>query len=341
MANDVLVLADHLNGELSDATFELLGKAKALAGALGGRTVAVLLGHPGLASELGAADAVVTVEHPALDDYTPEAWEAALSEVVRQTEPRLVMIANTTIGMDLGAGLSAAWEAPLIAYAVGLEAEGSELVATAQVYGGKLLAEVAAEGDKAVCTVIAGSFPADAGRGAGSPSAESVAPPAALDSLRTSFLALTEPEGGDVDITAAELLVSVGRGIGNADNLAELADLADAMGAPLSASRPVTDAGWLPKTRQVGKSGLKVKPKVYLTFGISGAPEHLEGMRDAELIIACNTDAQALLQSDAPHKIRIGDKITRGLGAGGDAAIGQRSAEEDSEKISQALVDSD
>ena len=88
--------------------------------------------------------------------------------------------------------------------------------------------------------------------------------------------------------------MSVGRGIGSQDNLDDVQELADALGAPLSASRPVTDAGWLPKTRQVGKSGLKVKPKVYLTFGISGAPEHLEGMRDAELIIACNTDPNSL-----------------------------------------------
>jgi electron transfer flavoprotein alpha subunit len=293
MANDVLVVADHLKGELSDATFELLGKAKELAPALGGQTVAVLLGHPELASQLGAADAVVTVEHSALDDYTPEAWETALVEVVRQRDPRLVLIANTTIGMDLGAGLSAAWEAPLVAYAIGLSAEGGELTATAQVYGGKLLAEVGVEGERAVCTVIAGSFPAAAGQGDGSPAVESLAPPAGLDSARTTFLGLTEPEGGDVDITAAEALVSVGRGIGSQDNLELVQELADAIGAPLSASRPITDLGWLPKTRQVGKSGLKVKPKVYLTFGISGAPEHLEGMRDAELIIACNTDAQA------------------------------------------------
>jgi electron transfer flavoprotein alpha subunit len=294
MANDVLVLADHLKGELSDATFELLGKGKELAPALGGQTVAVLLGHPELAAELGAADAVVAIEHPALDDYTPEAWEAALVEVVRQRDPRLVLIANTTLGMDLGAGLSAAWEAPLVAYAVGLTAEGGEIVATAQVYGGKLLAEVSPQGEHAVCTVIAGSFPAAAGRADGAgPAVESVSPPAVLDSLRTTFLALTEPEGGDVDITAAEALVSVGRGIGSQDNLELVQELADAMGAPLSASRPITDLGWLPKTRQVGKSGLTVKPKVYLTFGISGAPEHLEGMRDAELVIACNTDAQA------------------------------------------------
>jgi len=291
MANDILVLADHLRGQLSDTTAELVGKAKELAGATGGQAVVALLGAPGLAGQIAGADAVLTMDHPALADYTPEAWERALLHIVNERQPRLVLIGNSTIGMDLGAGLSAGWNAPLVAYTVGLVADGDDIVATAQVYGGKLLAEVALSGERGICTVVAGSFPAAAG--GGSPAAEAVAPPAGLDDLRTSFLTLVEPEGGDVDITAAEILVSVGRGIGSQDNLDDVQELADALGAPLSASRPVTDAGWLPKTRQVGKSGLKVKPKVYLTFGISGAPEHLEGMRDAELIIACNTDANA------------------------------------------------
>ncbi len=292
MANDILVLADHLRGQLSDTTLELVGKAKELAGATGGQTVVALLGAPDLAGQITGADTVLTVDHPTLADYTPEAWEKTLLHIVNERQPRLVLIANPTIGMDLGAGLSAAWGAPLVAYAVRIEAEGSDIVATAQVYGGKLLAEVAITGEKGVCTVVAGSFPA-AGAGAGSPTVESLAPPAGLDDLKTAFLSLCEPEGTDVDITAAEALVSVGRGIGSQDNMELVQELADAIGAPLSASRPVTDLGWLPKTRQVGKSGLKVKPKVYLTFGISGAPEHLEGMRDAELIIACNTDEAA------------------------------------------------
>ncbi len=291
MANDILVLADHLRGQLSDATLELVGKAKELAGATGGQAVVALLGAPDLAGQITGADVVLTVDHPALADYTPEAWERTLLHIVNERQPRLVMIANTTIGMDLGAGLSAAWGAPLVAYAVRLEADGGDIVATAQVYGGKLLAEVALSGDRGICTVVAGSFPAAAG--GGSPAVESLAPPAGLDDRKTSFLTMVEPEAGDVDITGADLLVSVGRGIGSQDNLEEVQELADALGAPLSASRPITDAGWLPKTRQVGKSGLKVKPKVYLTFGISGAPEHLEGMRDAELIIACNTDEAA------------------------------------------------
>lgn len=293
MSNDILIVAEHSGGALSDATFELLGKGKELAGAWGGQCTVALLGDPGLAGALGAADLVLTVEHPALAAYTPEAYEHALAQLLEERQPRLVLVPNTTLGMDVGAGLSARWQAPLVAYVVALASEDDTLVATSQVYGGKLLAEAVLEGDRAVCTVVAGSFPAAAGRGGGGAAIEAVSPPASLDSLAIAFVEVREPEAGDVDIGAADLLVSVGRGIGNGDDIELVQELADALGAALSASRPVTDKGWLPKTRQVGKSGLKVKPKLYLAFGISGAPEHLEGMRDAELIIACNTDPHA------------------------------------------------
>lgn len=291
MANDILVLAEHTGGTLSDTTFELLGKAKELAAATGGRAVVALLGDDSLAAQLGAADAVVTITDEALGSYTAEGWERALKAAVDHVSPRLVLIANTTVGLDLAGALSATWDAPLVAYAVDLVVDGETPVATASIYGGKLLAEAELAGDKGVVAVIAGSFPADAGRGEGTPATETVAAPSG--ELRTNFLALITPEAGDVDITAADMLVSVGRGIGSQDNLELVQELADALGVPVSASRPITDQGWLPKTRQVGKSGLKVKPKAYLTFGISGAPEHLEGMRDAELIIACNTDEAA------------------------------------------------
>src|ERR1043166_1856550 len=178
MANDILVLADHLRGQLSDTTAELVGKAKELAGATGGQAVVALLGAPDLAGQITGADTVLTVDHPALADYTPEAWEKTLLHLVDERQPRLVLIANTTIGMALGAGLSAAWSAPLVAYAVRLEAEGSDIVATAQVYGGKLLAEGALEGDKGICPAVGGPFPAAAGDG--SPTVEAVAPPAGL-----------------------------------------------------------------------------------------------------------------------------------------------------------------
>ena len=111
--------------------------------------------------------------------------------------------------------------------------------------------------------------------------------------MNTRFLQLIEPEAGDVDITQADIIVSVGRGIGSEDNIEVAEELAQALGGVVAASRPIIDAGWLPRTRQVGKSGLTVKPKLYLALGISGAPEHVEGMKDSELIIAVNTDPQA------------------------------------------------
>ncbi|MCJ7437888.1 MAG: electron transfer flavoprotein subunit alpha/FixB family protein [Acidimicrobiia bacterium] len=294
MGNDVLILAEHQAGSISDITFELLGKAKEVAGASGGRAIVALFGNAGLAGELGAADVVFTMDDGALASYTAEAYEKALAHVVEQHQPRLVLLGTTTAGLDVAASLSEIWGAPLVSYVVGLESEGDTLVATAQIYGGKLMAEVALEGDRAIAAVTAGSFPGEAGRGTGSPAVEAVEPPAELGAgLRTTFIEMILPEAGDVDITAADMLVAVGRGIGSEGDVELVQELADAMGAPLAASRPITDLGWLPKSRQVGKSGVKVKPRAYLMFGVSGAPEHLEGMRDAELIIACNTDAQA------------------------------------------------
>lgn len=293
MSGNVLVLAEHDGEQISESTYELLGAARGLASALGGKAEVALLGPRELAGQLGGADVVVSVEHPALVRYLPQASEQALLAVLDQRSPRLVLMSSATPGLDLGAAVSVRWQAPLAAYVTALDAADGTIVATAQILGGKILAEVELPGERAVATVTGGAFPAAAGHGDGTPEVVEVAAPAGLDDLAMTLAAVSEPQGGDVDITAADLLVSVGRGIESRDNVELVAELSDALGAPLSASRPVVDAGWLPKTRQVGKSGLKVKPKAYLAFGISGAPEHLEGMRDAELIIACNTDANA------------------------------------------------
>lgn len=292
MSNDVLVVADRTGDTLADGTFELLGKAREVAGHLGGKTHVALLGAGQLASRLGAADVVHVVEHPALEGYLPEAYELAVSQLLDDLQPRLLLIATSTPGMDLGAALSVSWEAPIAAYVVALEAEGDALVATSQIYAGKLMAEVRLTAPRAICTVIGGSFPAEAGLAEGNPEVRPVQV-RGLDALRSAYVATRLPEATGVDITAAELLVSVGRGIGSQDNLELVQELATALGAPLSASRPIIDQGWLPKPHQVGKSGQKVKPRAYLAFGISGAPEHLEGMRNSDLIIACNTDPSA------------------------------------------------
>lgn len=295
MSNDVFILAEYLNGKLADITYEMAGKARQLAAAFGGKAVVVLLGSgaKGLAESIGA-DSVLYVDDAALAEFNPEAYGRVLAALITERGPRVVMMGNTSVGMDLGAGLSVTTGLPLIAYVNGLAADGGTLVATSQIYGGKIQAEAAPDGEACIVSCLAGAFPADAGRaGAGSAPVEKIASPVPLGDLKVKFVKLIQPAGGDVDITQQPILVSIGRGISGQENIELAQELAEALGCAVSASRPVTDAGWLPKTRQVGKSGLTVKPKVYLAFGISGAPEHLEGMRGAETIIAVNTDAKA------------------------------------------------
>ncbi len=295
MSNDIFVVAEHLKGNLDDVTFELLGKGRELADALGGSLVGVLMGNDvkDLANQMGKADKVICSENENLADFNPEAFGKTLTEIVKSRSPKVVLVPNTSMGMDLAAGLSVDLDLPFVAYASDLSVAGANLTVTSQLYGGKMNVESTFEGDRYIVSVIAGSFSADAGKSDGSPQVEDVAAPDSVGDNRVRFKQLIEPEAGDVDITQQDILVSVGRGIRNEDNIPIVQELADALGGALSSSRPIVDNKWLPKTRQVGKSGVKVKPKLYFTVGISGAPEHIEGMKDAELIIAINTDANA------------------------------------------------
>jgi electron transfer flavoprotein alpha subunit len=290
MGNDIFVITEHLDGKFSDASFEMVGKAKELASAFGGQAVAVVVGS-GMSANVFASDSTIHVDDAALSQFNPEAYGKVIEALVKEKSPRLVLFGWTATGMDLAAWLSARIGKPCVAYVRDLRVENNALIANSQVYGGKMIAEVVPEGDMAIVAVLAGSFPVEAGQG--STVATQVASPVSLDGLKTKFVEAIKPEGGDIDITAQTKLVSIGRGIGSKDNVELAEELAQKLGATVSSSRPVVDAGWLPRTRQVGKSGLKVKPKLYLMLGISGAPEHLEGMKNAELIIAINTDKKA------------------------------------------------
>lgn len=293
MSHDVFVLVEHRDGAILDGTFELLGRARQLATAAGGETVALLLGSgvEALAGQLGAADRVILIDDLALAEFTPSAYQDALAPIVRDRSPLLFLASNTGVGMDVTAGLSMATGLALAAYAFNVDLDGGVPVVTCQLYAGKTNVRVRFRDGRGIVTVVAGAFPALDGQVAGSPAVERIAAQG-LD-RRTRFRQLHRPTAGDVDITRQAVLVSVGRGIGDAENIAMAEDLAAALGGAVAASRPVADAGWLPRTRQVGKSGLRVKPKLYLALGISGAPEHLEGMRDAELIVAINSDPHA------------------------------------------------
>ncbi len=290
MSNDILVITEHMDGKFSDVSFEMVGKAKELASALGGQAVAVVVGG-GVSSNVFASDSTIHIDDAALSNFNPEAYGKVIEALVKEKSPKVVMFGWTVTGMDIAAWLSARTGAPLAAYAKDVRMEGGALMVSSQAYGGKLMAEVAPEGDMAIVACLAGSFPVEAGQG--STAATTMASPVDAGSLKMKFVEAIKPAGGDVDITAQAKLVSIGRGIGGKENVELAEELAKALGATVSASRPVVDAGWLPRTRQVGKSGLKVKPKLYFMLGISGAPEHLEGMKSAELIIAINTDKKA------------------------------------------------
>jgi electron transfer flavoprotein alpha subunit len=303
---DVLVYIEHLNGKIADVSFELLGKGRELADALGGKLGAVLIGSQcsPLAEQLGKADRVLCVADMRLANYNPTAFKHALASVVKEQQPRLTLIGNTSMGMDLAAGVSAETAIPLVAYAKDVRVEDGKIVATAMVYGGKLFAEAEPAGEQVIVSALAGSFDAEKGKGEGPAQVEELKAPLSINGgAGVRFKQLIEPEAADVDITKQELLVSVGRGIQSADNLELVEELANALGGALSSSRPIVDNGWLPKSRQVGKSGVTVKPKLYFAVGISGAPEHLEGMKDAATIIAINTDPNAPIFEVADYGI--------------------------------------
>ncbi len=300
---DVLVVAEHLEGALADITFEMLGQARRLCGQTGGGAAVLLVGGGGqMAGQLGEADKVYTVEADAA--FNPETHLAALRAAVEAVSPQVVMVGATAMGMDLGGALSAHLDYPLAAYCTALAADGGQITATSQIYGGKMNVTSELGPGPCVVAVIPGSFPAEAGRKEGEPAVESLAAPAGEGRIR--FKQMIMPEAGDVDITAHEVLVVVGRGIGKKEEIQVAEELAEALHAVVAASRPVIDAGWLPKSRQVGKSGLKVKPKVYLALGISGAPEHIEGMKESATIIAVNTDKNAPI-FDVAHYGLVGD----------------------------------
>jgi len=290
MSQDIFVLIEHLRGGVADISYVMLAAARTLAQASGGQVVAVLLGKDAqkLAGNL-AADKVLYADHPALAEFTSEAYQLTLAKLIAEQSPRAVLFGHTTIGADVAGGLSAKLSLPLVSSCVNFTSDAKFI---SQVCGGKIMAEGELPSPAALVTMIPGRYKSEQGQSAQAPALESFAPPA-LDNLRVTLKQYVEPEAGDVDIAKESLLIAVGRGIQNKDNI-ELADeLAAAMGAAVCASRPVVDQGWLPTSRLVGKSGKRVKPRVYLALGISGAPEHVEGMGESDVIVAVNTDPNA------------------------------------------------
>lgn len=295
MSQDVLVVAEHFQGRLNEITFELLGKGRELARGLGGKLAVALLGSEmeDLANQLGAADLLYLAERAELREFTSDGYGAVLEIVLKEATPRLVLLGSTSVGLDLLSLLSARGSLPCLDNCIRLEVRDGRVFATSQIYGGKIFADVVLPDGTALVAVVPGMFAREAGQVTGKPEIRALDLPAGPAEPRITFRKLIAPPPGDLDITKVPILVAVGRGIQNAENLPEAEGLAEALGGAVCGSRPVIDQGWLPKTRQVGKSGMTVKPKLYFALGVSGAPEHVEGMRGAELIVAINSDPKA------------------------------------------------
>jgi electron transfer flavoprotein alpha subunit len=303
MAGNIWVLAETWRGQISEITYELLALGREVADQSGALLETVLLGQnaKALAASLGAADNVLYADNAALAEPTPEAWARALAQLVQERQPQAVLVPWTNLSMDAGGLAAAQLQAPFVSGCKDLKTDAGTLVAQCVIYGGKLEAAVAATTAPALFGVLPGSRPADKGRATKTPTVTDVS--VSLAEPKVRFKRYVEPEAGDVDITQQTVLVAVGRGIQTRDNLALAEELATALGGTVCGSRPVIDQGWLPLSRQVGKSGMQVKPKLYMMLGISGAPEHVEGMKNAELIIAVNTDSAAPIFNVAQYGV--------------------------------------
>ncbi len=290
MNQDIYVVIEHLRGKVTEISFVMLAGARELAKGSGGNVAAVLLGHnaQGLAGNL-AADKVLYFDHSALAEFTSDAFQKVLTELISKDQPRVVLFGSTSIGTDMASTLSIKLGLPLVSSCRSFSADGKFV---SQICGGKIMAEGDLPGPTALVTMVPGGYKAEQGQSAQSPAITQVEVPA-LESLRVTLANYIEPEAGDVDIAKEPILVSVGRGIQNKDNIVLAEELAQALGGAVSGSRPVIDQGWLATSRLVGKSGKSVKPKVYLALGISGAPEHVEGITNSDTIIAINTDPAA------------------------------------------------
>ncbi len=302
MAGNVWVMAEQWRGELSEITYELLALGRELADSLGVRLEAVLLGHEarGLAETLGAADGILYADDPAFAEPTAAARSQTLASLAEERQPHCLLLPLTNVAADLVGILPARLGAPFVNYCRDVRVADGKLEAHCLLYGGKIDAAVGASTEPVLLGILPGVRPADQGRKGGAPSVEDVAA-SVPDAPRVRFTRYLEPEVGDVDITQQDVLVAVGRGIATEDNVALAEEIATALGGAVCGSRPVIDQGWLPLSRQVGKSGATVKPKLYLAAGISGAPEHVEGMKDSDVIIAINTDPDAPIFSVAHY----------------------------------------
>jgi len=303
----VLIIAEQRRGELRPISLELIGAAQSLRGSSGEVAVAVIGSAPERLTDalaLQGVDEIVTVKVAAAE-FDPDTFETAVGALINERHPDVVMVAHSVDSFGYAAALAAKLKLGFATDVFKVERIDGELVATRGGYGQKVNVEVDFAGRTTVLLAVRGNvYKAPEQRA--SPRLSAFAAPAA--SSRTTpreFIELSS--GDDVDMTAAEFILTIGRGIGEEAKVAQFRELADAVGATLGCSRPIADAGWLPKSRQIGQSGKTASAcKLYIAMGVSGAIQHLAGMKHVATIVAVNSDAEASIFGVAKYGI-VGD----------------------------------
>jgi electron transfer flavoprotein alpha subunit len=312
MQRDVIVLVEHRSNEVESITYQMLGAGRKLAHGLGGQLLALVIGHePGRITESlrdKGMDKILIVDEPALSQAGPEAQAHVIAEVARQTAPRLLLVGYSLVGMELAPAIAAKLGAPAMTNCIDVELREESLLVTRPLFDGTRHAQILL--DKTVPAVVA----LQKGMTPPLQLAVKTAPVERFQvdlsniSFRSRLLEVIEEPPSAIDISKAELVVSVGRGIGEKEKIPMIQALADALGGVMGCSRPIVDVGWLPRDRQVGSSGKNVAPKVYIACGISGASQHLSGMSESRRIIAINKDANAPIFQVAHYGV-VGDLL--------------------------------
>ena len=303
--NEILVVAEYRKQTLADATLQAISKGRQLADQAGVELVAVVIGK-NLVEYTGTlvkwADRVLAVSSQDLDNSLAEPYQRMLPFLSRERKPGIVMMGHSSFGMDLAPSLAVELEAPLATDCIDIKMNGDSILATRSIYNGKVHATYSlASRDTVIITTRIGEFAVEESNRQGH--IEKIDFSFEEEFKYKKFEGYLEPAASGVDIAQASVLVSVGRGIREKENIEMAEKLAKVLGGVVSCSRPVVDCGWLPPECQVGLSGKTVSPKLYLALGISGAFQHLVGMKGSKLTVAINKDARAPIFNIADYGI--------------------------------------
>ena len=309
MSNGILVFIENKGGTANRSSFEAIAAAQAFGSELQQPVSAIVLGPDvsALAQEIAAYDVarVIAVNDPKLAEYTPDAYADALEQVVKQTDPSFVFLTHTYQVRDFAPKLAARFQKSLISDCIRAKADNGKIGFTRRIFLGKLDADVSSDGEAPVfATFQTGAYRPDQATKGGSASVENVA--VTIGDVRMVPEPPFQEAKQAVDLTKADVIIAVGRGIKSKDNLVLAEKLAEVLGGDLAASRPICDAEWLPIDRQIGSSGQTVAPKLYVALGISGAIQHLVGMKNSGTIVAINKDPEAPIFDIADYGI-VGD----------------------------------